>query len=84
MRFSTLFRTQGQQCPEDAHSCLGHWDVENFTTMLDGLQVINKGVEIDASPQKSLSTMGSRMEPLELGAGVEESERGKEIVHRIG
>jgi|GEM_PF-4912338 len=63
---------QEQQCPEHAHSCLGSWDMDNFSTMLDGLRVISKGVELESSPRQILETMESQMGSLDLGTGVDD------------
>jgi len=51
-----------EQCPEDSHGCLGHWNVENFGTMLDGLRILAKGVEIDGKPRQILNTMDNHMD----------------------
>lgn len=72
-----------EQCPEDAHGCLGQWDVENFGTMLDGLRVIEKGLETDTGPQKIHQLMHDRMGGLDLGRGVEQSDSGESHVRRI-
>lgn len=74
---------QDDQCPEDPHSCLGEWDVENFDTMLDGLRVISKGVETDSTPERIHRTMNNQMGSLELGAGVEDSDGSDRYVPRI-
>lgn len=74
---------EDEQCPENAHACLGTWDVENFGTMLDGLRVIEKGLEIDAGPEQILDSMRNQMGDLELGAGVEDTDGKSNHVHRI-
>lgn len=74
---------EDEQCPEDAHSCLGTWDVDNFSTMLDGLRVIEKGLETDAGPQQILDAMRDRMGDLQLGPGVPDADGGADHVHRI-
>jgi hypothetical protein len=74
---------QGEQCPEDAHSCLGQWDVDNFSTMLDGLRIINKGVEVDSTPQQIHETMADRMGSLDLGSGVDDPDDSDGYVPRI-
>jgi hypothetical protein len=74
---------QDEQCPEDAHSCLGKWDLESFSTMLDGLRVIEKGVEVDSEPRQILETMEDRMGDLELGSSTEDSDGAGNYVPRI-
>ena len=64
-----------EQCPEDSHTCLGQWDVENFGTMLDGLRVIEKGLETESDPGTILRTMENQMGDLEFGPGVENKEQ---------
>lgn len=74
---------EDEQCPEDAHSCLGTWDVDNFSTMLDGLRVIEIGLDTDSGPEQILNTMRDRMGGLELGAGVEDAGGKSDHVRRI-
>lgn len=73
---------QDEQCPEEPHSCLGQWDIENFGTMLDGLRVIEKGVELDSSPRQILETMENQLGELNLGRGVEDTSDGDDHIHR--
>ncbi|WP_144240122.1 hypothetical protein [Haladaptatus cibarius] len=72
-----------EQCPENAHSCLGRWDVENFGTMLDGLRVIEKGLETEANPRQILQTMEKQMGGVELGPGVKNADGKDSHIQRI-
>lgn len=74
---------QDEQCPEEPHTCLGQWDIEQFGTMLDGLRIIEKGLEVDAGPRQIIETMENRLGELELGSGVEGSSSGDDHVHRM-
>jgi hypothetical protein len=74
---------QDEQCPEDPHTCLGKWNIENFGTMLDGLRVIEKGVEVDAGPKQILETMEDKLGDLSLGSGTEGASEDDDHIHRI-